>query len=163
MSVEVLAFRYAMATFATGITIVTARDRAGRPRGLTANAIASISLKPPSLLVCVSETSDTLPAICDGRAFAVNILAEDQIELARLFAGKGEDKFESMTKLTTSSKLGLPLVPGALSWMECVLIKVIPAWDHTICIGEVTEIQTKGGAPLVFFGSTYRRVVSPTE
>src|SRR4051794_23219207 len=83
--------RLAMGQFATGVTVVTSRDRAGAPVGTTANAVTSVSLDPPLVLVCLDRTSLTLRALRGHRAFAVNVLAEEQRELCAAFARRGSD------------------------------------------------------------------------
>src|SRR5438067_2201913 len=113
MPVDPLEFRRALGCFATGVTVVTAVDGAGQPRGLTANAFSSLSLEPTLVLVCVDHKSDTYPVISGSRAFAVNILAEAQREISQRFARKGESKFEGIPH-----RLGLtgaPVIDGAIA------------------------------------------------
>ena len=87
-------FRQALGCFASGVTIVTARDGdSGRPMGLTANAFSAVSLDPPLILVCIDRQARTATAIESGGAFAVHILAEDQADTALAFAGRADDKF----------------------------------------------------------------------
>ena len=82
-----------MGMFATGVTVLTTRDAEGRPYGLTANAVTSLSLDPPLLIICIDKKAETHPHFFDSRCFVVNILAEDQAELSTHFAKSGGDKF----------------------------------------------------------------------
>jgi len=87
------AFRDALGTFVTGVTIVTAYDAAGKPSGLTANSFNSVSLDPPMVLWSLSLGSRNLPVFREAKAWAVHILAADQQDLSNRFARAGEDKF----------------------------------------------------------------------
>src|SRR5262245_44228566 len=89
--------RRVMGCFATGVTVVTTRDAEGRPYGLTANAVTSVSLSPPLLLVCIDRKSESFPHFVNSGVFAINILAEHQEELSRRFATTGGEKFAGLT------------------------------------------------------------------
>src|SRR5205807_4605463 len=97
-SASATALRDAMSQFATGVTVITSRDALGWPVGTTVNALSSLSLDPPQILVCLAQTSRTLRALRQHRAFAVNVLAAHQRPLAALFAQPG-----SSGHYTTSS------------------------------------------------------------
>src|SRR5213594_5065054 len=93
MATEPSELRKVMGCFATGVTIITTRDQAGKPYGLTANAVTSLSLTPPLLLICVDRKAETFPHFFDSKIFVLNILGEDQEEVSRRFAKTGGDKF----------------------------------------------------------------------
>src|ERR1700739_4896946 len=78
VGVEAEQLRSAMGQFATGVTVVTTRDRAGRPFGTTVNAVSSVSLRPPLVLVCLRRESETLQALVERRRFALNVLPGSQ-------------------------------------------------------------------------------------
>jgi flavin reductase (DIM6/NTAB) family NADH-FMN oxidoreductase RutF len=146
-------FRNVMGHFATGVTVVTATGPQG-PTGMTANAVASLSLEPLLLLVCFDNGARTLPVVEESERFGVNVLAEGQDELARRFASKlGErEKFEGVPH---SLHDGIPVLAGALAWVGCRLERLVPAGDHTIGIGAVTAAEAGGGEPLVWFRGSY--------
>jgi 3-hydroxy-9,10-secoandrosta-1,3,5(10)-triene-9,17-dione monooxygenase reductase component len=128
------------------------------PAGLTTNAVASVSLDPLLLLVCFDNGSRTLPAVRASRRFAVNVLRAGQEELAAVFASKrvAREKFESVTHEIAH---GVPVLDGALAWLACDLRELHPAGDHTIGIGEVTQMDADlDGEPLVFFRGAYHRL-----
>lgn len=153
MPVDPLEFRRALGCFATGVTIVTALDGDGAPRGLTANAFSSLSLDPTLVLVCVDHRSDTFPIIAQASSFAINILGEEQREVSQRFARKGEDKFEGVSY--HQGQTGVPLLEGALAVLECGRAQSYEAGDHTIFIGQVQHVEYGQGKPLLFFRGNY--------
>ena len=147
-------FRDAIGSFPTGVAVVTANGASG-PAGLTTNAITSLSLEPVLLLVCFDNASRTLPVVRRSRRFAVNLLRVGQDDVARTFASKrvAADKFAAVTHTVAH---GVPVLDGALAWFVCELRDLLPGGDHTIGIGEVTELwHDEGGEPLVFFRGAY--------
>ena len=147
-------FRTVMATFATGVTVVTSAGRDG-PAGMTANAVASLSLDPMLVMAGFDLTSRTLPAVRCSRRFAVNVLASDQEAVSRVFAGKQPEaaKFAACPHVHRS---GVPILQRTLAWLRCDLTAVYPGGDHVIVVGEVMEMGGSGGDPLLFYGGRYR-------
>ena len=86
--------RNAFGAFLTGVTVVTTREKGGIPRGFTANSFTSVSLDPPMLLICVDKTAESFDVFVESPGFAVNILAEEQLETSGLFSSKRPDKFD---------------------------------------------------------------------
>ena len=125
--------------FMTGVTLVTSFDGSGRPVGFTANSFTSVSLSPPLLLVCVAKGARSHAAMIDARAFAVNILAEDQKDVSNTFARPVEDRFAAVS--WRPGPLGSPLVAGAAAWFDCELERAIDAGDHTILLGRVVAFD----------------------
>jgi 3-hydroxy-9,10-secoandrosta-1,3,5(10)-triene-9,17-dione monooxygenase reductase component len=148
--------RRAMGCFATGVTVITTRDQAGRPFGLTANAVTSLSLVPPLLLICVDRKAETFPHFFDSKIFVLNILAEDQEEVSRRFASSGGEKFAGLDYRL--GKLGTPVLSGTLGHIECRIIETIEGGDHVIHIGEVDEVEWREGRPLLFYRGKYGRL-----
>jgi flavin reductase (DIM6/NTAB) family NADH-FMN oxidoreductase RutF len=157
VSVDPAAFRAAMGRFATGVCVVTTAG----PAGLTTNAVTSVSLDPLLLLVCFDASSRTLPAVRETGRFAVNVLREEQEDLARTFASKRvhAEKFEAVTHREAH---GVPVLDDALAWAVCALRALVPAGDHVIGLGEVEAVHAAEGDPLVFYGGAYRSL-SPSE
>lgn len=146
--------RRACALFATGITIATTTDASGRPHGLTANSFSSVSLEPPLILVCIATKSAVHETFFSAKAFAINILSEEQRELSDKFATSGEDRFSGVQ--WTPGPLGSPWLPDALAQLECHTYERHPAGDHTIFLGKVEAVRVESGAPLLYFSSRYR-------
>jgi flavin reductase (DIM6/NTAB) family NADH-FMN oxidoreductase RutF len=147
-------FRSVMGNFATGVTVITATGPAG-PVGMTANAIASLSLDPLLLLVAFDNSARTLTVVRDTQRFGVNVLAAGQERLARLFASKAPEaaKFAGVPH---SVHDGLPVIDGGLAWVGCRLETLLPGGDHTIGIGAVESAEAGDGDPLIWFRGSYR-------
>lgn len=153
MSVEARGFRAALGQFATGITVVTTRDREGRPLGLTVSSFCSVSLHPPLVLVCVDARSETHAAFAESGLFGVSVLAEGQDPISERFARAGGAKFKDIEMV--AGERGVPLVPGALAHIECALAAAHAAGDHTIYVGKVLALSAHPGKPLVYHAGAY--------
>lgn len=148
--------RRVMGLFATGVTVLTTRDDQGRPYGLTANAVTSLSLTPPLLLICIDKKAETHPHFLTARCFVVNILSEDQEELSARFAKSGGDKFGSLAFSTNQD--GVPVLEHTLAHLECRILETHEGGDHVIHIGEVHHAEARGGRPLLYFQGKYRHL-----
>ena len=147
-------FRAALAMFATGVTIVTARDAQGAPIGLTANSFNSVSLEPPLVLWSLSRQAGSMPAFERGSHYAVHILAADQHALAERFASKAVDRFAGVAWRDSSA--GVPLLDGSAAVFECFNRSRYEEGDHVIFVGEVERCERRTGAqPLIFHGGRY--------
>jgi flavin reductase (DIM6/NTAB) family NADH-FMN oxidoreductase RutF len=153
MAVTPTEFRMALRCFAAGVTVVTTRDGAGHPSGLTASAFTSVSLHPPLVLVCVDHAATAHPDFRAHGWFAINVLRRDQEELSRRFAESGSDKFRGVPY--REGRAGLPLLDGAVAVLECRLTGEYEAGDHTIFVGQVEGASVRGGPPLVYFHGAY--------
>jgi flavin reductase (DIM6/NTAB) family NADH-FMN oxidoreductase RutF len=147
-------FRAALAMFATGVTIVTARDDDGAPIGLTANSFNSVSLEPPLVLWSLWRGAGSMPAFARGSHYAINVLAADQRELAERFATKAVDRFGGLVWRQGAG--GAPLLDGAAAVFECFNRSRYEEGDHIIFVGEVEHCARRAGAsPLIFHGGRY--------
>ncbi|HEX8582068.1 MAG TPA: flavin reductase family protein [Acidimicrobiales bacterium] len=148
-------FRQVLGHFPTGVTVVTAMSTDG-PIGLSIGSFSSLSLDPPLVLFCAGRTSTTWPRIRDVGAFCVNILAEDQEDICRVFAGRGTDKFAGIG--WRPSLVGAPQLHGCLASLDCRVDEVHEGGDHDIVIGRVLDLELhRQGGPLVFFRGGYGR------
>lgn len=156
MAVDADVYRAAMASYPTGVTIVTARDRNGRPLGFTCNAFCSISLAPPMVLISVALTSSTLPAIVESRAFTVNVLAEGNATVAARFAGKSDLKFHGMTLVDPVQAASGPILADhASAFLICSVHRLVPCCDHILVIGDVEAADSVDRQPLLFHRRSY--------
>jgi flavin reductase (DIM6/NTAB) family NADH-FMN oxidoreductase RutF len=147
-------FRAALGTFATGVTIVTARTGDGQVIGLTANSFNSVSLDPPLVLWSLASAAASLPAFRAGSHYAINVLAADQVELAKRFALKGTDRWSGVS--FTEGMGGAPLLTGAAATFECFNRSRYEEGDHVIFVGEVERCSWRPGAsPLLFHGGQF--------
>ncbi|MFL5403012.1 MAG: flavin reductase family protein [Gemmatimonadales bacterium] len=149
-------FRQLLGRFATGVTILTVVTPDGRPLGMTANSLASVSLSPPLISVCVDREAEMHDAIFRVPDFVVNVLASHQETLARRFADKHEDRFDGIGYHLTPE--GLILLGGALAHIECRRHAEFPGGDHTIVIGQVTGGTTNKGRPLLYYRGGYAAI-----
>lgn len=163
MSVEqARQLRDMMARFATGVTVVAARY-GPLLAGMTANAIASISIDPPLMMASISVKSETHRAIIESHAFALSILSAEQRDLATCFA-----------QPTTAAKLkrfcdapwheaetGSPIIDDAIAYFDCRLVERYSAGDHTMFLGEIVAAGfSEEVEPLIWFGSRFRGLAS---
>lgn len=147
-------FRQVLGHFPTGVTVVTAQPADGPPAGLAVGSFTSVSLEPPLVAFCPSRTSGSWPRIESTGGFCVNVLADDQEHLCRVFAGKGDDKFRGLG--WHPSPQGAPILAGVLAWIDCRIEVVHDAGDHLIVVGRVTALAVEREAgPLVFFRGGY--------
>jgi flavin reductase (DIM6/NTAB) family NADH-FMN oxidoreductase RutF len=155
MPIDEPGFKLAMSHFASGVTVVTT-EYGGRAYGMTVASFASLSLRPPLVLVCIEQSVKTHDAIAGAGKFGVSILGSDQAAISSRFASRTDDKFAGVD--LRRGALDLPLIAGALTTLECSLRDRLPGGDHTIFIGEVIEAQTRDGAPLLYFRSGYHEM-----
>jgi len=151
--------RALMRNWATGVTLVTARDGQG-PHGMTVSSFTSVSLEPPCILVSLERGTRTHAMVEAEGLFGVSILDEDQTELAERFAGRigdGEDRFAGLEYDLTPA--GVPIPRRTLAWLECRVMQSFPAGTHTLFVGEVLSgRQTTDARPLVYYQRDYRRL-----
>ena len=150
---DAAAYRRALAQYATGIAIVTARDAAGKPIGITINSFASVSLDPPLVLWSVGRRASAFDAWCRASRFLVNVLASDQLELAKRFATPVEDRFAPTAWRPTEA--GTPQLDGCIAWFECAAGAQHAEGDHVILVGRVERFDTAPGLPLIFHAGRY--------
>ncbi|HYA57762.1 MAG TPA: flavin reductase family protein [Thermoplasmata archaeon] len=148
-------FRALISRWATGVAVVTARDGTS-DAGLTVNALTSISLHPPSVLVSLMRDVDTLPLIERSRRFAVSLLAADQRALSERFASPvpSAEKFRNLPLHRGPDDLPLP--DGALGALACRVTSLTPTFDHVLVVGEVVWQEVgREAPPLLFYRSGY--------
>jgi flavin reductase (DIM6/NTAB) family NADH-FMN oxidoreductase RutF len=147
-------FRAALGMFATGVTIVTARDANGMRVGLTANSFNSVSLDPPLVLWSLSRQAGSMPAFTRGSHYAINILSAEQRLLAERFASKEPDRFAGVAFREGIN--GALILEGAAAVFECFNRSQYEEGDHVIFVGEVERCTRREGAqPLIFHGGRY--------
>jgi flavin reductase (DIM6/NTAB) family NADH-FMN oxidoreductase RutF len=157
MPIDDAHFKLALSHFASGVTIVTT-EHEGRPFGMTVASFASLSLNPKLVLVCIETSVKTHEAIVAAGKFGVSILASDQAAISSKFASRSDDKFTGVEIFRGA--LDLPMIAGALTTIECNVQAQLPGGDHSIFVGEVIDIQTREGDPLLYFRSGYREMRS---
>lgn len=159
MSIEPAEFRRVLSHLPTAVTVVAATETDGAARGLTASAVASVSLDPPLVLVCVDRDADTHHCIERTGAFAVSILrAGDEATAGRFATDASDMKFDGVAY--RAEVTGAPVLEGALGWVDCRLWASHDGGDHTIFVGEVLAGDAGAGTPLIHFRGGYGRLSS---
>ena len=145
-------FREVMASFPSGVVVLTAFGDDALPRGLTVSAFCAVSLEPPLALACIDKSSNTLPAVQRAASFTANILAAGREQLARRMATKLSDKFDGIAWRRPESAHGGPILEAdSAAYAVCTLKETIEAGDHWVVIGEVVEGAHRADvAPMIF-------------
>lgn len=158
MSFEAAEFRRILGHLATGVAVVAALDpESGAGRGLTATAVASVSLDPPLVLACIERGADTHDCIEQAGAFAISILGADDEALARRFADYPADQ-KFVGAAYRQETTGAPVLDEALAWVDCRVWAIYDGGDHTIFVGEVVAGDAADGPPLLHFRGGYDRL-----
>lgn len=154
-------FRKVMGHFVTGVTVVTALQD-DRPFGITVNALSSVSLQPPLVMVALDRRRFLTPIVRAAGRYAVNILAEDEQALSDCFAGApvtpGRESFCGAA--WHPGPTGLPLIDGAIASLECALVETFSAGDHDLFIGRVETLANEPHhpMPLLYYRRRYLRI-----
>lgn len=149
-----LAFRRTLGYLATGITVLTLYSDDG-VYGMTANAVTSVSLDPPLILVCLDRKTRMARYVQTSCAFGVNVLTELQEPLSRFFARSWhapeppEHRFEEWA--------GVPYLVGSLSALSCRVTEIFEGGDHIIVLARVVglRVDEPEGRPLLYYRGRY--------
>ena len=147
-------FRNALGRFTTGVTLVTCLDATGEPVGLTANSFNALSLDPPLVLWSLRVASPSMAAFEAAPRFAINVLAESQVELSRRFATRSENRFADLP--WAAGEQGSPVLAGCAAVFECETLSHQIAGDHRLFIGRVLACSESPLPPLLFQAGHYR-------
>lgn len=145
-----------MSRVASGVTVITTRDAAGRAHGLTVSAFCSLSAEPPLVLACIHKETGSHYAFFERQAFVVNVLSDEQRDVSEQFASPSEDKFDAVA--VEESIDGLPRILGCLATLECRIVETHDGGDHTILVGSIERTDVADGRPLMYFRGDYRRM-----
>ncbi|MFL5575904.1 MAG: flavin reductase family protein [Gemmatimonadaceae bacterium] len=149
-------FRSVLGRFATGVTVVTLCDDAGRDHGMTVSAFCSLSLSPPLVLVCVDRAASMYPLLTVGQGLAINILASGQEALSRRFSGPDQNRFDGIGY--ARGVTGAALLDDVLGALECEIVALHEGGDHTIVIAEVETAVAWPERPLLYYRGGYAQL-----
>ena len=149
-------FRSALGRFASGITIITARDRHERDHGMTVSAFCSVSLEPPLVLVCIGHDASMHALLMDVDQVGISVLGNSQEPLSRRFADPESDRFDGVGYARGES--GVALLDDALVHLECTVVARHEAGDHTILVCGVDRAQAGDGRPLLYYRGGYAQL-----
>jgi flavin reductase len=151
-------FRTAMRQVASSVAVITARSGEMR-NGLTATAVCSVSASPPTMLVCVNKAATADQLIAASGAFAINYLAENQHQIARLFSTA---KLDAEARFGEGVWLGLetgsPILAGTAASFDCRVQSRISMSTHHIYLGSVVAVASLDEAPLLYRDGNFRRL-----
>ena len=157
-------FRLVMGRFATGVTVVTTLAE-GRPQGITVNALSSVSLEPPLVMVALDRRRFITPMVQAHGRYAVNVLGAGQQALSDCFAHAavkpGREDFCGAS--WHAGHTGLPLLDGAIATLECTVVQTFSAGDHDLFIAAVDALDdggamAEGVGPLLYFRRRYLHI-----
>ncbi|TYL46046.1 hypothetical protein FXB39_15150 [Nocardioides sp. BGMRC 2183] len=150
--IDATTFRDVMSQWPSGVTVVTTLGADGSRHGMTASSFSSVSLDPPLVSICLTKTLYTHRLIRDSGVFGISVLAKDQAEVGRRFAGMEKDVASRFSgESWTTGETGVALLDSALGWFDCRLLHEYPGGDHTIFVGEVVAGRAaRRSAPLLF-------------
>ncbi|MCW2976594.1 MAG: flavin reductase family protein [Actinomycetia bacterium] len=152
-------FRGLMSRWATGVSLITCAGDDG-PVGCTVNALTSLSLDPPRLLVCLDLTARTLEHLRAAGRFCVNMLGAEQQELSRRFASRSSTQAEKFDGTLYRSDHGTILLEGCIATLVCDVVDELVHGDHAIIVGEFVHGDARDGDPLIFFRSEFGTLVA---
>jgi flavin reductase (DIM6/NTAB) family NADH-FMN oxidoreductase RutF len=152
-------FRAVLGRFASGITIVTARDEAGKDHGMTVSAFSSLSLDPPLVLLCVDHAASMHELLCSHPRIGISILSTGQEAYSRRFADVDAVRSERFDGIAyTRGDAGVVLLDNALAHLECRVLRHHDGGDHTIFIVDVERAEPLAGRPLLYFRGGYTQL-----
>ncbi len=156
MTIDSDTFRAVLGRFASGVTILTARDALGHDHGMTVSAFCSVSLEPPLVLACVDRSAKMHDLLLHLDHVGINILAAGQEALSRRFAELESDRFEGLGY--ARGERGVVLFEDALAHLECRVRDRHDAGDHTIIVCEVERARTRQDRPLLYYRGGYAQL-----
>lgn len=145
------AFRQAMSKFATGVAVISTLGQDGAPHGMTANAITSVSLEPPLILVCIGHQRVTYGNVMARRRFGVNFLAQGQGDIARYYARDPRDRSGDVAVPWQATGASPPRMDGAIAFLSCQVVAAYDHGDHAIVVAHVEEALVSQGKPLLYY------------
>lgn len=149
-------FRAAMASFPSGVTIMTTVDAAGMPWGFAASSFCSLSMDPPLVLVCLAKTAQCHDAFQYADAWAVQVAGPQHIDLVSRFATRGVDKFAGGEFVP--GEAGVPVLPDAAVSLMCASHARYYGGDHTILVGRVRQVEVRETPPVLYFRRGFHRI-----
>ena len=149
-------FRDTLGRFATGVCVITAAPEGFEPTGVTINSFTSVSVEPPLILWCLKLESEVYTIFEGADRFAVNVLSDNQWELAEIYANKTRHRLAAGCYVTEDS--GVPVLKDSIAVFQCMVKSRYEEGDHIVIIGKVMDVTSGPGEPLVFYNGKYREL-----
>ena len=154
--IDPMALRKALGSFATGITVVTARGKDGQRVGMTANSFNSVSLSPALVLWSIDKSSNCFDDFIQAENYVIHVLGQDQESISDQFAKSGGDKFAGIS--CSENHAGVPILPECSAYFECSIEHQYDGGDHVILVGSVANFVDSGTEPLIFYRGDYKKL-----
>lgn len=151
-------FKQSLRRWASGVTVVTTKAEGKEEQGMTVTSFASVSLDPPQILVCLNDSAETGEGIQESGYFAVNILSSEQESVSNNFAGGNSMQERFGATPWSSGVTGVPVLDETLATLECKVIQQMRAGTHWIIVGQVQNVISRSGEPLLYYGAGYRQI-----
>ncbi len=149
-------FKIGMRRLAGAVNLVTTGGGGVVRQGLTATAVCSLTIDPPTLLACVNKSASAHDAIADNGAFCVNVLAESQRDLANLFSDNDAIDQRFLEGSWLELETGAPVLDGCLCSFDCKVLERLERSTHTIFVGQVVAVaESENQPPLLYFDGQY--------
>ena len=163
MNERVDLFKMGMRRLAAGVSLITTRDIHGRPHGMIATSVTSVTLSPPSLLTCINKNVSSHDALAEAGHFCVNLLAEGDDEVAMRFSSSKFRDARFTEGSWTELETGSPVLDGAIASFDCRITNAVEASSHTIFIGEVVAVRLREQtiSPLLYVDGSFARCLPP--
>ena len=155
---EYRSLRDAFGQFATGVTVVTAKNKQDQPIGITANSFASVSLEPPLVSWCVDKESARYAELLEAEYYTISVLGEHQQNMSNLFASRSWDDTAFNDTQWYEGGKGVPQLEGVSARFHCRQSEFFDVGDHVIIVGSVQEYEHTDQKPLVFFQGDYKQL-----
>ena len=155
MTADPTLYRQAWRRFPTGVSIVTTRSPDGAPYATTANALLSVALEPPLLLLSVATGGNTCDCLRREGCFGINFLRGDQADMADFYARAAPEERQTLPEAHTMHESGVALLDEALVGMVCHIEQQVEAGDHTLFVAAVEHVEVRDGGALLFHEGRY--------
>lgn len=150
-------FRNCMGEFATGICVITAKNKNNEPYGVTINSFSSVSLDPVLILYCMDKKSDNYQNIVDFEHFNVHILSENQLKISNSFAKPANVDWQNIDHKIDDN--GNPVISNCNAVISCEKYNILDGGDHSIILGKVLDIHIDSNhPPLIYYKGKYDKL-----
>lgn len=151
-----VSFREAMARVPSPVTIITTTGADGIPSGTTVSSFASLSVNPPMVIFALDNRGGMIERIRETNRIGINVLAGHQAEVAVRFAQR--DLPDRFAETAWRRDHGLPRIDGAVSWLRCEELRLVPGGDHTVVLATVAAAETLGDSSLGYHLRLFKNV-----
>ena len=156
------ALKRALRALAKAVVLIACRSAAGERFVMPATAVTPVSMEPPSMLICVNRNVSSYPALAEGSAFSISILAEAQQAIAELCTGAAGRERRFSVGRWRDTEDGTPYLDDALASVVCTQAHRVPFGTHDVIFGVARRVSINAvHAPLIYADGRYQRLAGP--